>query len=150
MKTKKSQVLVIFGASGDLTKRKLIPALFELFRQNLLPDKFAVLGTSRTQLNDEEFRNKAVEFLPVSKTCETFKKKLYYQPVNTNLNDFELLNQRLEKICIQNKINNNYIFYLSTPPSLYEIIPEYLSKVGLSKSENYYRRLIDEKPFGTN
>ena len=84
MKQPVNQILVIFGASGDLTKRKLIPALYALYQQNLLPKKFAVLGASRTSLTDEEFRNKADEFLPSDKSVEEFKKKLFYQPVLTN------------------------------------------------------------------
>ncbi len=59
MKGTTDQILVIFGASGDLTKRKLIPALYELYIQKLLPEKFAVLGASRTNLSDEDFRNRA-------------------------------------------------------------------------------------------
>ena len=58
MKKTKDQILVIFGASGDLTKRKLIPALFELYKQDLLPEKFLVLGASRTPLSDDEFRKR--------------------------------------------------------------------------------------------
>jgi glucose-6-phosphate 1-dehydrogenase len=66
MKKPEPHILVIFGASGDLTKRKLIPALFELYEQHLLPEKFAVLGVSRTELSDPEFREKMSEFLPDS------------------------------------------------------------------------------------
>ena len=75
MKTLENQILVIFGASGDLTKRKLIPALFELYKQNSLPEKFAVLGASRSQMNDEEFRKKISEFLSNSKEVKEFSKK---------------------------------------------------------------------------
>jgi glucose-6-phosphate 1-dehydrogenase len=66
MKQAEPHILVIFGASGDLTKRKLIPALLELERQKLLPAEFAVLGVSRTNLSDESFREKMTEFLPAS------------------------------------------------------------------------------------
>lgn len=151
MKQAVNQILVIFGASGDLTKRKLIPALYALYQQNLLPKKFAVLGASRTSLTDEEFRNKADEFLPSDKSVEEFKKKLFYQPVLTNnTEDFIPLKNRLQQISTDNQIDENYIFYLSTPPSLYDVIPKLLCENELSKSDKYFRRLIVEKPFGTD
>ena len=151
MKKTESQVIVIFGASGDLTKRKLVPALFELFKQNLLPDRFAVLGASRTSLSDEDFRDRINEFLPNDSYSDAFKKKLFYQEVSpTNSEDYKKLELRLNQIRSVNGIDSNYVFYLSTPPSLYEVIPKYLSETGLTKSENHFRRLIVEKPFGTN
>jgi glucose-6-phosphate 1-dehydrogenase len=150
MKKADNQILIIFGASGDLTKRKLIPALYDLYKQNLLPDKFAVLGASRSPLSDNEFRNRAGEFLPSEEKVDEFKKKLFYQPVqNNSAEDFIPLKNRLNDISELFKIEKNYIFYLSTPPSLYGIIPKYLAENGLSKSNKYFRRLIVEKPFGT-
>lgn len=151
MKQAKSQILIIFGASGDLTKRKLIPALFELYKQNLLPDNFAVLGASRSGLSDEDFRKRADEFLPSGDMVKDFKEKLFYQPVqNNSASDFVPLKDRLEKLTSELNIEPNYIFYLSTPPSLYGVIPRLLDENGLSKSKKYFRRLIVEKPFGTN
>ena len=67
MKQAENHILVIFGASGDLTKRKLIPAIFDLHLQNLLPEKFAILGVSRTNLSDNDFRERMLEFLPKDK-----------------------------------------------------------------------------------
>ncbi|MFW5755073.1 MAG: glucose-6-phosphate dehydrogenase [Tangfeifania sp.] len=151
MKKPANQVLVIFGASGDLTKRKLIPALYDLYLQDLLPEKFAVLGASRTKLSDEGFREKAEEFLPENKKVGTFKKMLFYEPVSpSEKNDFMKLKNRLESIGEKQDIEANYIFYLSTPPSVYGEISKNLSKAGLSKSEKHFRRLIVEKPFGTD
>ena len=94
-------LLVIFGASGDLTKRKLIPALFELHQQKLLPKKFAVLGVSRTEISDEVFRGKMREFLPSAEgeTLELFLKSLYYQAIETSTPDeFPKLKTRLESM----------------------------------------------------
>ncbi len=147
--------MVIFGASGDLTKRKLIPALYELYRQKLLPEQFAVLGVSRTELSDESFREKMMEFLPKSeekqKEVEAFLKMLYYQPLATEDSyDYPVLRDRLTTIAKQNDIAENYIFYLSTPPRLYEIIPANLASVDLNKTDDGFRRLIVEKPFGTD
>ncbi len=146
-----NQVLIIFGASGDLTKRKLIPALYELFIQNLLPDKFAVLGVSRTKLSDNEFRERMDGFLPKTNQAKSFKELLFYEPLGTSEKEgYQLLKQRLGKLGDELGIPANYIYYLSTPPSLYSVIPKNLHEVGLSKSENHFRRLIVEKPFGTD
>jgi len=151
MKKSANQVLVIFGASGDLTKRKLIPALYDLYLQDLLPEKFAVLGASRTKLSDEDFREKADEYLPENDNAQKFKKLLFYEPVSPfEPKDFGKLKNRLNKLCNQQGIDANYIFYLSTPPSVYGEISKNLSEAGLSKSEKYFRRLIVEKPFGTD
>ncbi len=151
MKQTENQILIIFGASGDLTKRKLIPALYSLFVQNLLPEKFAVLGASRSTLTDNQFRKRVEEFLPKEEQVAEFKKLLFYQPVETNrIIDFVPLKKRLKQLSTDLEIEKNYIFYLSTPPSLYEVIPRLLSKNKLSKSSKHFRRLIVEKPFGTN
>ena len=151
MKGTTNQILVIFGSSGDLTKRKLIPALYDLYIQNLLPEKFAVLGVSRTSLSDDDFRKRASEFLPAVENIEPFKKMLFYQPVsNDKSEDFIPLKNRLSDISANLQIPGNYIFYLSTPPSLYSVIPQFLYENGLSKSDKNFRRLIVEKPFGTD
>lgn len=152
MKETNNHVLVIFGASGDLTKRKLIPALFALFRQKLLPEKFAVLGASRTVMTDEAFRTRMEEFLPTGdEQVSDFKKLLFYQPLSTvRAEDFLPLKKRLQEITREFGIPENYIFYLSTPPSLYHVIPRLLAENGMSRSTNNFRRLIVEKPFGTD
>lgn len=155
MKQPESHILVIFGASGDLTKRKLIPALYELHTQNLLPEKFAVLGVSRTALTDGVFRENVKEFLPdqsvAKKDIDAFLEHLYYQELSTaDATEYPLLKVRLESLSNELSIPENYIFYLSTPPNLYPIIPKSLAEVGLNRSGNGFRRLIIEKPFGTD
>ncbi len=154
MKQAESHILIIFGASGDLTKRKLIPALLELEKQNLLPDQFAVLGVSRTELSDEVFRSRMTEFLPKeasSELIEKFLNRLYYQAISTaDAYDYPVLRDRLFTIAKENNIPENFIFYLSTPPSLYEIIPKNLASVELNQADDGFRRLIVEKPFGTD
>ncbi|MCE4562953.1 glucose-6-phosphate dehydrogenase [Maribellus sp. CM-23] len=151
MKQSENQILIIFGASGDLTKRKLIPALFELYKRKMLPEKFAVLGASRSQLSDEEFRQRADEFLDDHESLDDFKKMLFYQSVQNNTaDDFIPLKNRLDEIADAGGIEKNYVFYLSTPPSLYSVIPKLLCLNGLSKSDQFFRRLIVEKPFGTD
>jgi glucose-6-phosphate 1-dehydrogenase len=148
-------ILVIFGASGDLTKRKLIPALFDLYKQNLLPEQFAVLGVSRTELTDESFRIKTERFLPADEKNQAlileFSKKLFYQPLATDdACEYPILKDRLTTLSKQNQIAENFIFYLSTPPQLYGIIPANLAGVELNRSNDGFRRLIVEKPFGTD
>ncbi len=155
MKQPESHILVIFGASGDLTKRKLIPALYELHTQDLLPEKLAVVGVSRTKLSDLEFRENMKEFLPnqhhTRKDIEAFLEHLYYQPLSTaDSIDYPILKSRLEALGKDLLIPENYIFYLSTPPSLYQIIPQSLAEVGLNDSSKGFKRLIIEKPFGTD
>lgn len=153
-----NQILVIFGASGDLTKRKLIPAIFQLDKQKLLPEKFAIIGVGRTVMDDETFRKKMTdalkEFAGVEANDETtirFIQKIHYQSIDTsNENDYGKLRNRIEKLIKKLSIPENIIYYLSTPPSLYEIIPYYLSKHNLNKSDGSkgWKRLIVEKPFG--
>ncbi len=155
MKQSEPHILVIFGASGDLTKRKLIPALYELHTQDLLPEKFAVLGVSRTVLSDSGFREKMKEFLPHEPhnqiDIDSFLEHLFYQPLSTSdTKDYPILKSRLESLGNNLSIPDNYIYYLSTPPNLYQIIPQSLAEVGLNDSTNGFKRLIIEKPFGTD
>lgn len=149
-------ILIIFGASGDLTRRKLIPALFNLFLKDLLPENFAVLGVSRTEIDDDVFRTKMSEGIKLHSDAEyeeekldNFLRKLYYTPIDTSYgDDYVKIKDRLHKLNNDLNTGGNYIFYLSTPPSLYPIIPMYLSKQDLNKSGTGFRRLIIEKPFG--
>jgi glucose-6-phosphate 1-dehydrogenase len=146
-----SHIIVIFGASGDLTKRKLIPALYKLFCENMLPEKFAILGVSRTNMTDTKFRENMTEFLPEDGININFLNTLYYQQLATaDETDYPNLKSRLNTI--REKLNTppNYIFYLSTPPSLYEIIPKNLCSVKLNDISDGFKRLIVEKPFGTD
>lgn len=157
-----NQTLVIFGASGDLTYRKLIPAIFDLYMQNSLPNNFAVVGVARTQMSDLDFREKmkgGLKMFASSKgqdvsdvNIEAFVKLLHYISIETDQeSDYVLLKNKLNALDVENKTNGNYIFYLSTPPKLYPIIPKLLAKQGLNKEENgSFRRIIIEKPFGTD
>lgn len=156
MKNTEPLILIIFGASGDLTKRKLIPALFELYLQKLLPEKFAILGVSRTELSDHSFREKMREFLPESSQMnhghkEDFMRTLFYQSLETSdASDYRHLKSRLELLGNELSIPANYIFYLSTPPALYQVIPQILAETGLNDLKSGFKRIIIEKPFGTS
>lgn len=151
MKRAENQILVIFGASGDLSKRKLIPALFNLYKQKLLPEKFAVLGVSRTPFTDQGFREKMNEFLPKNQEAADFSRFLFYEPLDpSEITGYSGLNKRIDQVSEELRIEKNIMFYLSTPPLLYEAIPRNLSMIGLSHSDKHTRRLIIEKPFGTD
>ena len=155
MKIPEPHILIIFGASGDLSKRKLIPALRELHQQNLLPEKFAVLGVSRTKLTDQEFRVRMSEFLPGTDWAESgnenFLASLFYLSLETSdPADYPRLKTRLELLSWELSIPANYIFYLSTPPGLYPVIPQILADIGLNDCSGGFKRLIIEKPFGTD
>jgi glucose-6-phosphate 1-dehydrogenase len=161
MSKTENHILVIFGASGDLTMRKLIPAIYELSKQNLLPKRFAVLGVGRTKLADEEFRVKMEdslkEFVPSfeskSERAQSFIKALHYVAINTSdLSDYQILKLRIEQLADSLKIPCNIIYYLATPPSLYETIPHHLAESGLNTPDctDGWKRLIIEKPFGTD
>ena len=159
MKIRENQILVIFGASGDLTKRKLIPALYALHRQKLLPEAFAIVGAGRTNLSDESFRQKTYEILKSTvdkelthESAQDFMRLLYYisfEPSEPSA--YEALKSKLDQVNREKKTGDNIIYYLSTPPDLYAVIAKSLAKQGLSKnSDSGWRRLIVEKPVGYN
>jgi glucose-6-phosphate 1-dehydrogenase len=154
MKTPKNHILVIFGASGDLAKRKLIPALADLYKQNFLPEKFAVLGVGRTNLSNEDFREKMKEGIDefASKKegeDDGFLDKLFYYSFNTkNGPEYVGFRERLEALDAEAGTGRNFIFYLATPPSMYALIPKHLASQDLNRNEKGFRRLIVEKPFG--
>ena len=146
--------IVIFGASGDLTHRKLIPALYNLYKIGRLSENFSVLGVARSELNDETFREKMREALihneeTTPETLDAFCSHLYYQAVNTSdAQDYGKLIPRLDNLHDKYKTCGNTLYYMSTPPSLYGVIPECLAAHGLNTEEYGWKRIIVEKPFG--
>ncbi len=155
MNNKYNQIYVIFGASGDLTKRKLVPAIYSLYVQNMLPDKFIMLGVSRSAFTDDEFRNKMKsainEFKEIddNSKIDEFIKKIFYTTIDfKDKESFKKLKGKITELRTNNSISGNTVFYLSTPPSLYGIIPQNLAEVGLNKQDDGWKRLIIEKPFG--
>ena len=146
--------IVIFGASGDLTHRKLIPALYNLYKIGRLSENFSVLGVARSELNDETFREKMREALihneeTTPETLDAFCSHLYYQAVNTSdAQDYDKLVPRLDNLHDKYKTCGNTLYYMSTPPSLYGVIPECLAAHGLNTEEYGWKRIIVEKPFG--
>lgn len=157
MKKTDNQALVIFGASGDLTERKLIPSVFNLFCGGFLPENYAIVGVSRSVYTDEEYRQKVVfenEHLKNKKAAtpeklKAFAELVFYQSVNTKeISAYSALKERLDQLDKQKSCANNYIFYLATPPSLYQTIAKGLADSDLNNQENGWSRLIVEKPFG--
>ncbi|MFC2083733.1 glucose-6-phosphate dehydrogenase [Bacteroidota bacterium] len=150
-------ILVIFGASGDLTKRKLIPALFNLDKNKFITEKYAIIGTGRTKYTDEEFRefmkNAITEFGQAvnhnNENLEYFLEKLNYISFDSeDTNEYETLESKIDDLSAKMNMEKNCIFYLSTPPKLYSVIPKHLAYKKLNKSTEGWRRLIIEKPFG--
>jgi glucose-6-phosphate 1-dehydrogenase len=155
----KDQALVIFGASGDLTYRKLVPAIFDLYKQNSLPKNFAVLGVARSPYTDDSFRKKMKDGIKQFATAkdvpeeelDTFCRKLHYLSIKTDdSKEYSNLKDRLNQLDKEENTAGNYIFYLSTPPALYPLIPKFLAEQGLNKEDDNFRRIIIEKPFGTD
>jgi glucose-6-phosphate 1-dehydrogenase len=146
-------VMVIFGASGDLTKRKLMPALYSLFKDNRLPKEFSILGVGRTVYSDSQYRSYILDeikkFIKEEDQNETwidaFISHLYYLSIDPAVeSEYGLLSCRLEELGGEER-PDNVLFYLATPPSLYGVIPLHLKKWKLNTKNS---RIIVEKPFG--
>jgi glucose-6-phosphate 1-dehydrogenase len=152
-----NQTMVIFGASGDLAYRKLIPALYALFIQQMLPENFHILGVSRTSISDDEFHEKMTD--GINKFSEnivikeeqiaSFISHLSYFQMNMSLpEEYIRLKFALGEINSISQIEPNYMFYLSMPPSMFSVISRNLGIVGLNNKSDWFKRLIIEKPFG--
>ncbi|NDW18618.1 glucose-6-phosphate dehydrogenase [Dysgonomonas sp. 216] len=158
-KKPEDQILVIFGASGDLTYRKLIPAIFDLYVQKSLPSNFVILGVARSNFSDETFREKMKEGIKQfsyfkdakEEDLTGFLKMLDYLSINTDKSeDYAELKNKLEEIDKNKNTKGNYTFYLSTPPNLYPLVPKFLAQQGLNKEDGKSRKLVVEKPFGSD
>ena len=151
-------VVVIFGASGDLAHKELIPSLFALNCHKLMPEHCAVIGFSRTKFSDDDLRNEMFEAVKKDSICgedqwKDFAKNLFYIPGDFKDEASESYEKLKKKIHdLQKKLNlpDNILFHLSTAPSFYSTIVKKLGAAGLSKSRNGWRRIIIEKPFGTD
>ncbi|MCB9104243.1 MAG: glucose-6-phosphate dehydrogenase [Anaerolineales bacterium] len=151
-------VVVIFGASGDLTRRKLMPSLFSLVCEKLLPDQFSVVGVARTEMDNDGFRQKINEGIDSHgrlkpKVCDRwadFAKNIYYhQGEYDDAATYDGLCNLLGQIDQEVGGGCNILFYLSTPPMLYAPIIRQLGQAGLAvEPEGHWRRIIIEKPFG--
>jgi glucose-6-phosphate 1-dehydrogenase len=157
--------VVIFGATGDLTRRKLLPALFRLVQQRLVPSEFAILGTARQPHTDDEFRElmkaAATEFGDEEALDEnawqSFAKRIFY--IGGDFNDaalFQQLKTKLEELDKEFDTAGNRIFYLATAPDYFAVVARQLGEAGIAKPGKATRsaktkpwtRIIVEKPFG--
>lgn len=151
-------VIVIFGATGDLAARKILPAIYNLRRAGLLPPETTVVGFSRRPLDDEQYRQLTREALdrhsrvPVETALwDDFARGVFYQPGQFgDRGDFRDLAERLEQIDAARGTRGNRLFYLATPPSSYEEIVGNLGRVRLDRQgeREGWARIVIEKPFG--
>jgi len=158
MSTKPPCILVIFGAAGDLTKRKLIPALYNLKQADLLADNFAVVGVARAEMNDEEFRRRLRDDMKEFATEEISEdllnwlaERLHY--LSGDFSDdqtFVRLKSRLGELDQERSAGGNYIFYLATAPQYFAPVVQKLGSAGLTNEDGHFRRVVIEKPFGSD
>ncbi len=148
--------MVIFGASGDLTKRKLIPALYNLAKENLLSKEFALIGFARSVMSSDQFRkligDELNEFATTAVDPELWhwlSRRIYY--VSGNIDDpasYEKLKTQLAEVDKEHGTRGNYFYYLATSPELFSTVVRNLGKADLVKEDTGWRRVIIEKPFG--
>ena len=148
-------ILVIFGASSDLTKRKLLPAYFHLFQANLLPRQFAIVGVARRPLGDAfaaDMRAGIVEFGGVEATdprLDSFVSHISYFPLNfDDPSHYAALKTELDRIAKEKGIGDDRLFYLATAPEFFAGIIENLGAQGMAQSEKGRVAVVIEKPFG--
>jgi len=150
-------VMIIFGAGGDLTKRKLIPALFHLCAARLLPESFVMLGLDRLELDDDGFREQMADQIHDNvggafsqEVWDRLVQRIHYMKMDMlDGSHYEHLCERLSRIDAERGTEGNYLFYLAIPPSLFGRVTDHLGEVGLThETENDWRRVIIEKPFG--
>ena len=164
-------IMVIFGASGDLTKRKLIPALYNLKHSNCLSDNFAVVGLARAEMNDDEFRRRLREDMNQFATDEIdasewqwLADRLYYLPGDFDDDQtYARMKVLVEELDQKHQAAGNCVFYLATAPQYFAPIVQQLGRVGLTQADfalraqagkdarapvTHWRRVVIEKPFG--
>ena len=149
-------VFVIFGASGDLTRSKLLPAIFNLAESGHLPEEFAILGVARPAIGEADYRKQMREQVRQAEgeplepeKWKPIEDRLYY--ISGEFTDaalFERLKTRLADIRARHHIAPNYLFYLAVPPDMFGTVGDGLAAAGLTGEDEGWRRIIVEKPFG--
>ena len=154
---RKPCIMVIFGVNGDLAKRKLFPALYNLMAGQFLPEQFAVVGLDRREMTSEEFRDKLNqgigEYLPgdADRTVwQRLSERVHYLDGNFQEGlTYRRLNELLQQVDAKANTGGNYIFYMATIPGLFGEIVTHLGEYGLTtERDDTWRRVIIEKPFG--
>jgi len=146
----KPTILVIFGATGDLMAKKIVPALFNLFKENKLPKKVKIIGFSRRDISESQFRELVKKIVP--KASKSFLDLFSYQKGHFDQKEsYQQLSKTLLQTDEQWKICSNKLFYLAVPPNFYELICNFLAASGLTipcGPDEGWTRVIVEKPFG--
>lgn len=144
--------IVIFGASGDLTARKLVPALFSLYRNNSLPHPFSIVGCGRTVLSAEAFRNSLrIPDKHTDHEWQSFAENIFYHPVQyDSAESFDSLAGFLQGLNATRNTGSNLLFYLAIPPALYATVAEGIGNGGMTgkSTDDGWTRIVVEKPFG--
>lgn len=147
------------AASGDLTKRKLLPSLFELFIRDFLPSRFVILGAARSDFSDESFRAEQKKNLLLfrqgkntdEEQLDRFLNLVYYLKFDSDkIEEYHLLKEKVGQLRKDFEIPDQIVFYLATPPMQYGFTAKALQKNGMNKAEEPggWRRIVVEKPFG--
>src|SRR5256884_2415 len=149
-------IMVIFGATGDLSSKKLLPAIYNLAKQRLLPAGFAVMGAAIDDMSDDAFRKHAAEAItqhsrtqPIDHTVlHAFLSEAFYQKVDfSKRDDFKALQRRLDELDSSRHTGGNRVYYCATPPPTYETIIEQLKATAMTTGPGFHR-IVVEKPFG--
>jgi glucose-6-phosphate 1-dehydrogenase len=150
--------MVIFGATGDLSGKKLLPAVYNLAKQRLLPAGFAVVGAAIDDLGEDAYRKRAAENItkfsrtqPIDQSVlDAFLAAVFYVKVDfSKLDDFKTLQRKLDELDHARHVSGNRIFYCATPPPTYETITEQLKAAALTTGPGFHR-IVVEKPFGSD
>ena len=151
--------IVIAGATGDLTARKLIPALFHLYLNEGLPQPFQIVGCGRTEIDDIEFRNRMENALKSTELWDqtgwqAFSSALHYRSIDyKDLSSYRILADSLRDLDLTHQTLGNRIFYIALPPVLYKTVAQMIGRAGLSEeltNGTGWSRIVVEKPFGIN
>jgi glucose-6-phosphate 1-dehydrogenase len=150
--------LVIFGATGDLARRKLLPALYNLAHEGALPERFNLIGVSRRDQSDDEFRNQARESIqqfsrraPDEQVLEGLLGRMSYLGIPfDDTPGYAKLGAAMEALDEENGLPLNRVYYLSTAPEFFPVITENIKENGLYRAEHSEVRAVIEKPFGTD
>jgi glucose-6-phosphate 1-dehydrogenase len=149
---------IIFGATGDLAHRLVIPALYNLLASNLLPDNFCVVGVARKGMTSEQLSEslmKGLHQFSARKIDDTLAKKLFscvtcIEADPKDPTSFDAMRAQLDELEAARKIGGNRLFYLATPPTAFLPIAKELARTGMLAENGSWRRIIIEKPFGTD
>jgi len=151
-------LLVIFGASGDLSRKKLFPALYRLNRDGLLPPNFCIFGTARTAVDQGAFRELMRSAVESSfgkdfdaRAWEAFAERLYYHAGEYDSPaSYTGMRERIRELEKAHDTGGNRIFYLAIPPTVYEVVVSNLGSSGLSREEGAFTHIAIEKPIGSD